>query len=96
LAISSDVACTLRVTAGGVKFLHRIDFYLNLMELVINGCPRSFGQVRNIAQLLAELDLADKRLAVEHNGKIVTRSRFDDVSLVNGDRLEIITAVGGG
>lgn len=66
------------------------------MELVINGSPRSFAQVHNISQLLAELELAGKRLAVEHNGEIVTRSRFNDVMLIDGDRLEIITAVGGG
>ncbi len=66
------------------------------MQLVINGSPLSFAQVHNISQLLSELELAGKRLAVEHNGEIVTRSRFDDVVLVDGDRLEIITAVGGG
>ena len=47
-------------------------------------------------QLLDELALAGKRLAVERNGEIVPRSRFGEARLADGDRIEIVVAVGGG
>lgn len=47
-------------------------------------------------QLLAQLGLTAKRVAVEWNGVIVPRSCYPQTNLQEGDRLEIITAVGGG
>jgi sulfur carrier protein len=52
--------------------------------------------VLNCAELLARLDLASKRVALERNGEIVPRSRFAEQRLAEGDRLEIVVAVGGG
>jgi len=46
--------------------------------------------------LVERLELAGKRIAVERNGEIVPRSRFESVSLADGDALEIVVAVGGG
>ncbi len=66
------------------------------MELVINGEPRSFPAPLSVAQLVETLDLAGKRIAVEKNGEIVPRSRHADTQLADGDRLEIVVAVGGG
>jgi sulfur carrier protein len=40
--------------------------------------------------------LQNKRIAVERNGEIVPRSQFAEQMLTNGDRLEIVVAVGGG
>jgi sulfur carrier protein len=42
------------------------------------------------------LNLSGKRLAIEKNGEIVPRSQFDSVNLQDGDKLEIVGAVGGG
>lgn len=67
-----------------------------MTELTINGQAHSFDQPLNIKALLAALDLADQRLAVECNGEIVPRSRFDELLLQHGDHLEIVIAVGGG
>ena len=53
-------------------------------------------QPLNVAQLIAELELAGKRVAIERNGDIVPRSQFDAVALASGDQLEIVVAVGGG
>jgi sulfur carrier protein len=50
----------------------------------------------NIERLLGELELADKRVAVEKNGEIVPRSRYGETRLADGDTLEIVVAVGGG
>ena len=67
-----------------------------MLEVTINGDSRQFGRDLAVTELLAELALAGKRVAIEKNGEIVPRSRYADTRLVNGDRLEIVVAVGGG
>ncbi len=67
-----------------------------MIQLLVNGQPRSFPATLSVAQLVESLDLADKRIAVEKNGEIVPRSRHIDTALDDGDRLEIVVAVGGG
>ena len=67
-----------------------------MIELTINGEPRHFSAPLTLAQLIESLDLAGKRIAIEKNGEIVPRSQHADTSLVSGDRLEIVVAVGGG
>jgi len=64
--------------------------------LIINGQPQQFSQPLRVDQLLAELDLSGKRLAIELNGNIIPRSEFSAVILQDNDRLEIVVAVGGG
>jgi sulfur carrier protein len=67
------------------------------MQLTINGTPRELALAApTLAEVLAALDLAGKRVAVELNGAIVPRSRHADTHLNAGDRLEIVAAVGGG
>ncbi len=66
------------------------------MILIINGQPQQFSQPLRVDQLLAELDLSGKRLAIELNGNIIPRSEFSAVILQDNDRLEIVVAVGGG
>ena len=67
-----------------------------MVSLTVNGEAREFEQPLNCEQLLARLDLAGKRVALECNGEIVPRSRLGTRMLCNGDRLEIVIAVGGG
>ena len=50
----------------------------------------------SIAELMVELDLAGKRVAVEQNGEIVPRSLHGEARVEDGDQLEIVVAVGGG
>lgn len=64
-------------------------------ELTINGTPQRLAAA-TVADALRELALAGKRIAVERNGEIVPRSRHADTPLADGDRLEIVVAVGGG
>ncbi len=66
------------------------------MELLINGESRQFSSPLTVAELLLTLNHAGKRIAVEHNGEIVPRSRHGETMLVDGDRVEIVLAVGGG
>ncbi|MDP2241566.1 MAG: sulfur carrier protein ThiS [Burkholderiales bacterium] len=66
------------------------------MSLTINGEPRQFAKPLNCSDLLQELKLGGKRVAIERNGEIVPRSRFPEQALADGDKLEIVVAVGGG
>ena len=66
------------------------------IRILVNGAPREFAEAPTVARFLDELDLAGKRLAVERNGEIVPRSRFGDEVLAEGDRIEVVVAVGGG
>ena len=67
-----------------------------MLEVTINGDNRQFGRALAVTELLDELALAGKRVAIERNGEIVLRSRYADTRLANGDHLEIVVAVGGG
>jgi sulfur carrier protein len=64
--------------------------------LSINGQQRQLSSPLSVAELLLELDLANKRVAVELNGEIVPRSQHAAVNLADSDQLEIVVAVGGG
>ena len=67
------------------------------MQLNINGKPRSFESANfTVADLVQHLELVGKRLAIECNGEIVPRSQFGSTQLADGDKLEIVGAVGGG
>ncbi|MEO8630074.1 MAG: sulfur carrier protein ThiS [Betaproteobacteria bacterium] len=67
-----------------------------MIGLTINGEPRSFHAPLTVSQLIEQLDLSGKRIALERNGDIVPRGRFAEQPLHDGDRLEIVVAVGGG
>lgn len=62
----------------------------------VNGEPTELATQLTVRQLLEQLELQGRRVAIEHNGHILPRSRYDDTCLAEGDRFEIIIAVGGG
>ena len=66
------------------------------MNIFLNGEERQIADKASVHDLLVELGYADKRLAVELNGDIVPRSAHPETLLKEGDRLEIVIAVGGG
>lgn len=67
------------------------------MQLIINGKPKSFDLASfSVAHLVSVLALEGKRLAIECNSEIVPRSQFAEKQLMDGDKLEIVGAVGGG
>ncbi|HEU4645153.1 MAG TPA: sulfur carrier protein ThiS [Burkholderiales bacterium] len=53
-------------------------------------------QPLDVAALIGRLALTGKRVAVERNGEIVPKSAHDSTLVADGDRLEIVVAVGGG
>ena len=66
------------------------------MQLYLNGEPRQFEQPLSIAMLIDALGLREHRLAVEVERAIVPKSRHACHLLQDGDRVEIIQAMGGG
>jgi sulfur carrier protein len=67
-----------------------------MISLIVNGERRQFAAPLNCAELITRLELTGKRVAIERNGEIVSRSRYAEQPLAEGDRLEIVVAVGGG
>jgi sulfur carrier protein len=67
-----------------------------VIALSVNGDPRQFEASASVADLIRDLGLEGKRVAVERNGEIVPRSSFTAVELADGDSFEIVVAVGGG
>lgn len=66
------------------------------IRVTVNGASREFPAPFTFSQLLDELALAGQRFAVERNGAIVPRTSFGQQQLAEGDRIEVVVAVGGG
>lgn len=67
------------------------------MQLTINGNARQFDHNEmTVADLVTALNIVGKRIAVECNGEIVPKSQHTEVTLKDGDQLEVVGAVGGG
>jgi thiamine biosynthesis protein ThiS len=66
------------------------------VQIIVNDQPRDVADGCTVAELLQDLGLAEKPLAVEVNFALVPRLRHADRRLAPGDRLEIVTLVGGG
>ena len=66
------------------------------VTVIVNGEERLVADGRTIADLLAELRLGGRRIAVEMNRDIVPRAEYASRSISEGDRIEIVQFVGGG
>lgn len=66
------------------------------MRIILNGEERETAGATTIASLLRELNLPPERVAVEVNAEVVPRARHAEYLLQEGDRLEVVTLVGGG
>lgn len=66
------------------------------MAIVVNGEERAVAKGSTILSLLRELGLPESRVAVERNRAIVRKADYPDTALSDGDRIEIVTFVGGG
>lgn len=64
--------------------------------IVLNGEPHDLAPGTTVAGLVASLGLNPRQVAVERNREIVARADYDRTDLGDGDRLEIVTFVGGG
>ena len=66
------------------------------MHIRLNGEDRTIDNAATLAQLVEQLGLAGKRIAVEVNDELVPRSEHAQHRLQGGDRVEIVQAIGGG
>jgi sulfur carrier protein len=67
-----------------------------MIQVTVNGAAHRFERPVNVRELLEKLAMAGKKVAVERNGEIVPKGAHHEVLVQNGDRLEIVVAVGGG
>src|SRR5450432_561967 len=69
------------------------------MQIVVNGNVRDFSGLApapTLAGIVEALDLKGDRIAVEHNGSIVSRADWPTTPVADGDKLEVVHFVGGG
>jgi len=66
------------------------------IEITVNGELRRVRAGLTVADLIASLGLTDRKVAVERNRDVVPRARHREECLQAGDRLEVVTLVGGG
>jgi sulfur carrier protein len=67
-----------------------------MLNITVNGATQRHAQPLALSELLHSMALAGKKVAVERNGEIVPRGAHGATLLADGDRLEIVVAVGGG
>jgi sulfur carrier protein len=66
------------------------------MHILLNGDTRDVAARTTVAALLEQAGFAGRKVAVEVNLEVVPRGRHGERELVEGDRVEIIHAIGGG
>lgn len=66
------------------------------MKIQVNGTEREIAEDSTVADLLQVLELEPRGLAVERNLELVPRALHAETKLAEGDRLEVVTLVGGG
>jgi sulfur carrier protein len=67
-----------------------------MIQVTLNGAAHRLERPLEVSSLLEKLELTGKKVAVERNGEIVPKSAHASTVLADGDRLEIVVAVGGG
>ena len=67
-----------------------------VIQVIVNGSAQRYEQPLAVAELLLRMSLAGRKIAVEKNGEIVPKSAHGSTLVLDGDRLEIVAAVGGG
>ena len=66
------------------------------VKIVVNDVPREIEAGTTVSRLLESLEMQPRYLAVERNFELVPRARHAECLLEDGDKLEIVTLVGGG
>jgi sulfur carrier protein len=66
------------------------------INLLVNGQEQACSNTLNMPEFLLSLGLNPRLVAVEYNGEILHRQHWEQTHLQTGDRLEIVTIVGGG
>jgi sulfur carrier protein len=67
-----------------------------MIQIHLNGTPTQSTKDLPLFEFLAQENLNPKLIAIEFNGEILHRQHWESTSLSEGDRLEVVTIVGGG
>ncbi len=67
-----------------------------ILNIILNGESRTVPENCSVQQLLTDMEIIGQRLAVEVNEEIVPKSRHDSFVFSEGDKVEIVHAIGGG
>ena len=86
----------IRATTSAPDMCPASDAGSNSIEITVNGASRRVAAGLTVADLIAELGLTGRRVAVERNRDVVPRAQHEAVRLEPGDQLELVTFVGGG
>jgi len=66
------------------------------MEVIINGDQHLIDSSYSLMDLLVSLEMTQGQIAIELNGEIIPKSTFQQQQLSDGDKIEIVQAIGGG
>jgi thiamine biosynthesis protein ThiS len=66
------------------------------LQITLNGDPHEVAAPLTVADLLAQLDIDPRRVAVEHNLIVLKRDTFASTLVRDGDAIEVVNFVGGG
>ena len=66
------------------------------MQVIVNGDPLELPESVSVSQLLQQLELGGRRVAVEINQEIVPQSNHGSTLIQDGDKIEVVQAIGGG
>jgi len=66
------------------------------VKIRLNGDPFEIAGPLSVNELLRQLEIDARRVAVEHNVVVLKRSAFDHTVIRDGDQVEIVNFVGGG
>jgi len=68
----------------------------DVVKIILNGEAMAFDRPVSVTDLLVDMGMAEKRVAVEVNLEIVPRSEHGNFTLKDADRVEVVQAIGGG
>ena len=69
---------------------------LNVAKIQLNGDPYEINGGTNLNELLNKLKIQKNKVAIEVNGEIVEKSKYPNLILHQGDKVEIVKFIGGG
>ena len=69
---------------------------LNVAKIQLNGAPYEIDRGINLNELLNKLKIQKKKVAIEVNGEIIERNKYQNLILSKNDKVEIVHFIGGG
>jgi len=69
---------------------------LNVAKIQLNGDSYEINNGSNLNELLNKLKIQKNKVAIEVNGEIIEKKKYNNLVLINGDKVEIVHFIGGG